>query len=100
MSSHDGQASKCSAIASIESQLATVDRLRERSVRTADRLRLTRTRLDELAAVEGAALRAGTGRYPVVLVPGARFMPPRSAERLAELVRPGEALDVRLLQLR
>ena len=45
--------------------------------------------LDELAAVDGAALHAGTGRYPVVIVPGARFMPPESAERLAELVRAG-----------
>ena len=39
-----------SAIESIEAQLATVDRMQERSARTADRLRLTRTRLDELAA--------------------------------------------------
>jgi hypothetical protein len=42
-----------------------------------------------LATVEGGALRAGTGRYPVVIVPAARFMSPESAERLAELVRAG-----------
>jgi hypothetical protein len=45
--------------------------------------------LAELATVEGGALRAGTARYEVVLVPGARLMPPESAERLAELVRAG-----------
>ena len=45
--------------------------------------------LADLATVEGGALRAGTARYPVVIVPGARFMPPESAERLAELVRAG-----------
>jgi hypothetical protein len=50
--------------------------------------------LATLATVEGGALRAGTGRYPVVVVPAARFMPPESAERLAELVRGGGHLIV------
>ena len=45
--------------------------------------------LAALATVEGGELRAGTGRYPVVVVPGARFMPTASAARLAELVRGG-----------
>jgi hypothetical protein len=45
--------------------------------------------LASLARVEGGELRAGTGRYPVVIVPSARFMPPESAARLAELVRGG-----------
>ena len=45
--------------------------------------------LAALARVEGGELRAGTGRYPVVIVPAARFMPPESAARLAELVRGG-----------
>jgi hypothetical protein len=45
--------------------------------------------LADLATVDGGALHAGTARYPVVLVPGARFMAPESAERLAELVRAG-----------
>jgi hypothetical protein len=45
--------------------------------------------LADLATVEGGALHAGTARYPVVVVPGARFMPPESAERVAELVRAG-----------
>jgi hypothetical protein len=45
--------------------------------------------LTRLARVEGGELRAGTGRYPVVVVPAAQFMPPESAERLLELVRAG-----------
>ncbi|MEM1334205.1 MAG: hypothetical protein AAGG08_12165, partial [Actinomycetota bacterium] len=36
------------AIASVESQLATTDRLKERSTKTANSLRLAQTRLDEL----------------------------------------------------
>lgn len=39
-----------SAIASVQSQLATTDRMRAESTRAADRLRLTQTRLDELVA--------------------------------------------------
>ena len=38
------------AIESVESQLATTDRLKEQSTRTANTLRLTQTRLDELVA--------------------------------------------------
>jgi hypothetical protein len=45
--------------------------------------------LAELAGVEAGELRAGTARYRAVIVPGARFMPPESAARLAELVRGG-----------
>ena len=45
--------------------------------------------LEELARVEGGALRAGTGRYPVVIVPDVVYMPPASAERLVELVQAG-----------
>jgi hypothetical protein len=45
--------------------------------------------LEALARVEGGELRAGTARYPVVIVPEARFMPPASAERLAELAQAG-----------
>jgi hypothetical protein len=45
--------------------------------------------LAALARVEGAELRAGTARYSVVIVPRARFMPPESAERLAEFCRAG-----------
>jgi len=45
--------------------------------------------LAALASVAGGELRAGTARYRVVIVPGARFMPPESADRLAELVRGG-----------
>ena len=37
----------------------------------------------------GGRARAGTARYSVVIVPGARFMPPESLERLAELARAG-----------
>ncbi len=45
--------------------------------------------LAELARVESGELRAGTARYKVVIVPNARYMPPESAARLAELVRAG-----------
>jgi methyl-accepting chemotaxis protein len=38
------------AIASVEGQLASADRMKELSTQTADRLRLTQTRLDELVA--------------------------------------------------
>ena len=38
------------AVESVESQLASADRLKALSARTADRLRLTQTRLDELVA--------------------------------------------------
>jgi hypothetical protein len=45
--------------------------------------------LADLARVEAGELRAGTARYKVVIVPNARYMPPESAARLAELVRAG-----------
>ena len=45
--------------------------------------------LADLARVEGGELRAGTARYEVVIVPNARYMPPESAARLAELARAG-----------
>jgi hypothetical protein len=45
--------------------------------------------LARLARVEGGRLRAGFGAYSVVIVPGARFMPPESARRLAELAVEG-----------
>jgi hypothetical protein len=45
--------------------------------------------LAELSRVEGDELVAGTARYKVVIVPGARFMPPESSARLAELARGG-----------
>jgi hypothetical protein len=45
--------------------------------------------LAELARVESGELVAGTARYRVVIVPSARYMPPESAARLAELVRAG-----------
>lgn len=38
------------ALESVQSQIATTERLQEQSARTADRLRLTQTRLDELVA--------------------------------------------------
>ncbi|MAT03500.1 MAG: hypothetical protein CL424_00405 [Acidimicrobiaceae bacterium] len=43
-------ADTATAIASVEQQLATAERLRQRSVDTADSLRATQTRLDELVA--------------------------------------------------
>jgi hypothetical protein len=48
------------AIASVESQLASVERLQEQSTRTANRLRLTQTRLDELVA-RAAEVSIGAG---------------------------------------
>jgi hypothetical protein len=48
------------AIASVESQLASVDRLKEQSTRTSNRLRLTQTRLDELVA-RAAEVSIGAG---------------------------------------
>jgi hypothetical protein len=45
--------------------------------------------LAALAKVEGGELRAGTARYSVVIVPSARFVPPETAARLAELARAG-----------
>jgi hypothetical protein len=50
--------------------------------------------LAELMKVEGRELRAGTGRYQVVVVNNARYMPPESAARIAELVRAGGHLVV------
>src|SRR5262249_59797525 len=43
----------------------------------------------ETARVEDGSIRAGPGVYPVVVVPGVRFMPPESGARLAEPVAPG-----------
>ena len=48
------------AIASVESQLASVDRLKEQSTRTSNRLRLAQTRLDELVA-RAAEVSIGAG---------------------------------------
>lgn len=48
------------AIASVEAQLASVDRLRNESTKTADRLRLTQTRLDELVS-RAAEVSIGAG---------------------------------------
>ena len=47
------------AIVSVERQLATADRLREQSARTAASLRLTQTQLDELVA-RASEVRIGT----------------------------------------
>ncbi|MEZ5296029.1 MAG: hypothetical protein R2697_07095 [Ilumatobacteraceae bacterium] len=46
-------ADNAAAIASVEQQLATADRLRQRSTETAESLRATQTRLDELVARAG-----------------------------------------------
>ncbi len=48
------------AIASVKSQLASVDRLKEQSTRTSNRLRLSQTRLDELVA-RAAEVSIGAG---------------------------------------
>lgn len=48
------------AIASVEAQLASVERLKEQSTRTANRLRLAQTRLDELVA-RAAEISVGAG---------------------------------------
>jgi hypothetical protein len=48
------------AIASVESQLASVDRLKEQSTRTSNRLRLAQTRVDELVA-RAAEVSIGAG---------------------------------------
>jgi len=48
------------AIESVEGQLATADRLKEQSKRTANKLRLTQTRLDELVA-RAAEVSIGAG---------------------------------------
>ena len=48
------------AIASVESQLATTDRLKERSAKTADTLRLAQARLDELVT-RSAEISIGAG---------------------------------------
>jgi hypothetical protein len=45
--------------------------------------------LAERASVEAGELRIGSGRYAAILVPVVRFMPPESAERLAEFARSG-----------
>ncbi len=48
------------AIVSVESQLESVNRLKEQSTRTSNRLRLTQTRLDELVA-RAAEVSIGAG---------------------------------------
>ena len=48
------------SIASVESQLASVDRLKEQSTRTSNRLRLAQTRVDELVA-RAAEVSIGAG---------------------------------------
>jgi hypothetical protein len=50
--------------------------------------------LAEVARVEGGTLHAGTGRYQVVIVNGARYMPPESAAKIVEFVRAGGHLVV------
>jgi hypothetical protein len=45
--------------------------------------------LTSQARVEDGELRAGTGRYRAVLVPETRFMPPESADRIAQLALAG-----------
>jgi hypothetical protein len=45
--------------------------------------------LAERARVSGGRLQAGTGSYRVMVVPGARWMPPESAARLVEFVQGG-----------
>lgn len=57
--------SSAAAISSVETQLATADRLKALSASTADRLRLTQSRFDELVAraAEFAAGAADTGEY-------------------------------------
>jgi hypothetical protein len=50
--------------------------------------------LAERASIVDGELRIGTGRYAAVVVPGVRFMPPESAQRLAEFARAGGELIV------
>ncbi|MGH9405217.1 MAG: glycosyl hydrolase [Terriglobia bacterium] len=45
--------------------------------------------LARIASVQDGKLKAGTGEYSVVIVPGAEFMPPESLDRLAEFARSG-----------
>ncbi|MBI4165953.1 MAG: hypothetical protein HY508_09500 [Acidobacteria bacterium] len=45
--------------------------------------------LDQRSQVDQGKLRVGTGEYTVVIVPGARFVPPGSLERLAEFATGG-----------
>ena len=52
---------KQQAIASVESQLASVDRLKQLSASTADRMRLTNSRLDELCARATEVVIGSTG---------------------------------------
>jgi hypothetical protein len=55
-----GHTDSSEAIASVESQLESVNRLKEQSTRTSNRLRLTQTRLDELVA-RAAEVSIGAG---------------------------------------
>ena len=55
----DQAGDRSAAVASIESQLASADRLKALSASTADRLRLTQARLDELVA-RAAEVSVGT----------------------------------------
>lgn len=48
--------------------------------------------LGQVARVDQGKLKIGTGEYSVVIVPGVRFMPPESLERLAEFVNQGGTL--------
>lgn len=45
--------------------------------------------LARVAKAQSGKLRAGTAEYAVVIVPGVRFMPPESLERLAEFAQQG-----------
>jgi hypothetical protein len=48
--------------------------------------------LDRDAKVNEGKLRIGKGTYSVIIVPGARFMPPQALERLAEFAESGGTL--------
>jgi len=58
--SNNSDESNTTAVASVESQLESVDRLKEQSTRAANRLRLAQTRLDELVA-RAAEVSIGAG---------------------------------------
>ncbi len=59
-SREDGSDDLATAIASVESQLSTTERLKQQSTRAANTLRLTQTRLDELVA-RAAEVTIGAG---------------------------------------
>ena len=65
MRGSDGADPDAAAVQSVESQLASAERLRELSSSTAERLRLTQVRLDELVAraAEVSVGRTDTATY-------------------------------------